>query len=112
MVPKLNRGMRVVVTGGRDYKDQVTLYAKLDLINGLYAMSMVSHGGCEGADTLTTQWCINHGVLCTIYPKRMGEMLELAKPDMVIAFPGHAGTDHCVMLAQQLNITVIHVRKA
>lgn len=106
--------MRVLVCGGRDYKnrdrvDQVLNYLpKKDLV--------IIQGDAPGADYLAKEWARENSVECLSFPadwqqygKRAGyirntQMLEEGKPDLIIAFPGGKGTDMMVMLSESAGV--------
>lgn len=106
----------VVVTGGRDYGDKASVYKALDVINP----SRVVHGGARGADALAAAWAAERGIECVCEPAEWGRlgvlagqwrnirMLEKHRPDLVLAFPGGAGTAHCERHARLRNIKVIY----
>jgi hypothetical protein len=97
--------MRILVTGGRDYSDQVRLFAELDAIHAAKPITVVIQGGAKGADGLAELWCETRGICClrvrapwSTHGKaagsiRNGWMLEHCSPiDAVVAFPGGNGT--------------------
>lgn len=112
-----------IVTGGRNFRDQQTLFAALDRLD----ISLVIEGGASGADLLARQWAEKRGVqhltdwaLWTAYgksagPLRNGHMLSvglrLAFPDedgglIVAAFPGGRGTENMVSAAVRAGVPV------
>jgi YspA, cpYpsA-related SLOG family len=105
--------MKVLVCGGRNYGDAVTVARVLDeLREGVGGISHVIHGGATGADALAHEWALAHGVQtveCEALwdfhgdaagPIRNRRMLEL-EPDLVVAFPGKKGTANLVELARK-----------
>ncbi len=110
--------MKVLVCGGREYgnwyghRDHVT--AVLDKL----PVAMIIQGGASGADLLAHQWAKKrqlpsishfadwekHGKMAG--PIRNGEMLDMWKPDQVVAFPGGMGTENMVRQAQARGISV------
>lgn len=108
--------MRVLVCGGRGYKDREAVYKVLD---ELYPkMSALMCGGAAGADTLAWDWGSQRRFYCERYmaqwdrygrsagPIRNKVMLEEGKPDLVIAFPGGRGTQNMISQALQAGIEV------
>lgn len=104
--------MRILVTGGRDYKDQARLFAELDAIHAMRPISCIIQGECHtkvNADQLAKLWAHTRGIPCIgmkapwsthgkgAGPVRNGWMLEHCWPiDAVLAFPGGNGTaDMC-----------------
>ena len=109
--------MRVVVTGGRGYADKKRLHAVLDKIT----ITVLAQGGASGADALAAAYTLQRGLPCTTFkadwkqhgkaagPIRNREMLTTFAPDIVVAFPGGAGTQNCITIAKSLGIPVLEV---
>lgn len=118
--------VKVVVTGGRDYADQAAVFAFLDAIHAETPITLLIHGACgwdadvprehtalrlRGADRWADRWARSRGVSVLPIPARWkaggghagpvrnGWMLD-RMPDLVVAFPGGAGTANCVRQAQ------------
>lgn len=116
--------MRVVTTGGRSYKDKERVWRALDRLRELHGARLAICHGHEpyGCDDLVDQWCVKHGVAVFRSPAhwtahglpagpiRNVAMLEHFRPELVLAFPGGAGTAHCVRSARALNIPVEEIR--
>jgi hypothetical protein len=99
----------VLVCGGRDYKDRNLVWRVLDS----FLFDVLVHGVCKsGADFFADMWARNRGhKKVKTYPAdwdahgnaagpiRNAFMLEDAKPNFVIAFPGGRGTANMVALA-------------
>jgi len=106
--------MRVLVCGGRDYKDVMKMAG---VLYDIY-ITLIIEGGADGADTLARKWAERNEIPHLEFPaqwKKLGpkagpirnqQMLDEGKPDMVIAFPGGKGTAHMVKIAQEANIPV------
>jgi hypothetical protein len=116
------RGKRVLVCGGRDFRD----YSRLSKILTRYhteisAIGTVIHGGASGADSLAGKWAGENGIPVEVFPaqwKKYGnsagpirnhQMLEEGLPDIVIAFPGGKGTAHMVGIARAADVFAIEV---
>lgn len=123
--------MKVVVTGGRDYSNKEQVWRVLNLM--LPSLTHVAHGACgldadelwdneklHGADRWAHLWCAETpGVVAWPHPChwRRGEngpdrnrrMLKAVKPDVVLAFPGAAGTESCVYRARRLGYLVLRL---
>jgi len=95
--------MRVLVFGGRDYKDREAVYAALDQVASRKGMSMLIHGGANGADSLASQWSKARRIPETVFPAnwqygksagpyRNQRMIDEGKPDAAVGFPGGRGT--------------------
>ena len=109
--------MRILVCGGRDYKDRERVFKVLDGLHCLSKVTEVIQGGARGADTLAKEWALKnevpqievkadwekHGL--SAGPIRNVEMIKYS-PRMVIAFPGGRGTEHMVSTARKYNIPV------
>lgn len=114
--------MRVIVCGGRDYNDAATMFRALTE----HGVTWLAEGGANGADWLARHWALSQSprVPVTTYPadweqhgKAAGPirnqfMLENAKPDAVIAFPGGKGTADMVRRAKAAGVCVIEVEEA
>lgn len=128
---------RILVCGGRDYKDKVSLYTYLDGLceerewhtgidplgpdkNWLPYVHVIS-GKAKGADTLAVDWAVTNWCSYDEYPaqwdkygksagyKRNAQMLEEGKPDLVVAFPGGVGTAMMVKIARAAGVETIVV---
>ena len=107
----------IVVTGGRDYKDQATLD---NVLNALQP-TLVVQGGASGADAMAVQWAIDNEVWFETFeaewealgrgagPVRNQKMLEAHINATVIAFPGNKGTKDCIKRAKSLGMVVLQV---
>lgn len=115
--------MRVLVCGGRDYKDRDRIYAVLDEVSLLGKPDCTIHGAYKGADQLADDWAIDRGVqpvrLPALWkfwgagagPKRNQNMIDLLAPDIVVAFPGGDGTADMVRRAElKARIKIIKVQ--
>lgn len=98
---------RVLVCGGRDYEDWLTLKRTLDHIHIDHTITAIIHGGATGADAMADDWAKSRGITIKAYPvtkeewrmiglsagpRRNARMLKTEQPDMVVAFPGNKGT--------------------
>ena len=136
-----NEGLpKLLVCGGRAYSQKdayILVRDALDKIcehhnwktpptvegNYLYAVKVVS-GGAKGIDTAAIDWAIvnwcnfveftarweQHGRAAGAI--RNQQMLDEAKPDYVVAFPGGKGTADMVRRAQKVNVPIIKVDAA
>ncbi len=96
--------MRVLVCGGRDFVDREHLALALNRMHADRRFTVVIHRGARGADSLAGEWAAAHGIDVVVEqarwkeegraagPLRNQRMLELHRPDFVIAFPGGRGT--------------------
>lgn len=127
--------MRVVVTGGRHYRNWPVVKAALDAVM-LEACGELelAQGGATGADALARRWCRENGIRPQTFAAawrdlrtqpvvirydrhgkaynaaagaiRNEKMLRIFLPQLVIAFMGGPGTANCVALAHKMGIKV------
>lgn len=112
-------GIRVLVTGGRDFADREWLFAVLDAIHAERGIACIIAGGAKGADMLARNWAIARRVDREEYPAdwwthgraagpiRNRKMLTDGKPDLVVAFPGGRGTADMTSAAKAAGVEVI-----
>ena len=110
--------LRVLVCGGRDYRDRPALWAALDVIHAETPIGLVIQGEAPGADRLASMWAAGRRVDCagfaadwTRYGKAAGpirnrRMIEEGRPHLVVAFPGKKGTANMVSQARAAGVTV------
>lgn len=113
--------MRVLVCGGRDYHDCNRVEQCLLVANWVEPITCVIQGGARGADILARMVATKHHIPGEEFPAlwdkygrhagpiRNQRMLDEGKPDLVIAFPGGAGTADMVRRAKAANIAVLEV---
>lgn len=116
--------MRVLVCGGRDYQDSAFVSYVLGVIHAKKSITLVIHGCAQGADTFAEKWASQtsdvtaygvpadwkkHGTRAG--PVRNRLMLELGKPDLVIAFEGGAGTRDMTTAATAAGVKVLFAEK-
>lgn len=112
--------MRILICGGRDFKDRDFLFQTLDgLHKRIGLISTVIQGGAPGADSMAKEWATkNHIFSETFYANwrkygrssgflRNERMLAEGKPGLVIAFPtGGPGTKDMIHQANRAGIPV------
>lgn len=124
--------MRVLVCGGRDYANKMRVRSVMNVLHAETTIKCVIHGNCgkvdpetlivvRGADLMAKEWAIDHGVTQVPYPAdwdthgkaagpiRNQTMLDVGKPDLVVAFPGGRGTDDMVAKARAAGVQVMEV---
>lgn len=113
--------MRLLVCGGRDYKDRANVFALLDRIHEKVPISCVIQGDARGADALAKSWAVSRDVMHEDYPADWGlhgkaaghirnkQMLDAGHPDKVVAFPGGKGTKNMVAQARKAGLKVLEV---
>lgn len=113
--------MRVLVCGGRNYRDIERVKAVLDKLHGEAGIDVLIEGGAPGADRLASEWARSWAVPTERYeadweahgnfagPMRNRRMLEEGKPDIVIAFPGGRGTADMCRKARKAGVEVYEI---
>lgn len=129
--------MKVLVCGGRNYRDSARVFEALDYLNGRKPIKLLIHGAASGADRLGEKWANARGVEPDGYPAAWGDltardavikhrpdgaaynanagparnakMLEMGKPDFVVAFPGGHGTANMISQARMKGVKVFEV---
>lgn len=114
--------MRVLVCGGRHFKNRALLELILDRVHARRPFSHIIHGGAEGADLMAGEWASNNRVPVNCFEARWNtyhgnragnvrnaRMLREGKPDLVIAFEGGSGTQDmiCKSLAAGIPVLVV-----
>ncbi len=130
--------MRVLVCGGRtwgwahptesDYRQRLAArqraktYSVLDAFHNREPIDVVINGDARGADRLSSKWATHRGVPVARYPAnwkhegraagpiRNQRMLDIGRPDIVVAFPGGHGTADMVARAYDAGVRVFDVR--
>lgn len=114
--------LRILVCGGRDYRDQEAVYRALDAVHAKRVVSCIIAGAASGADHLAYNWAKDRGVEVLEFPAdwktygkaagpiRNQQMLDEGQPDGVVAFPGGRGTNGMVDLAIKAGIRVWDLR--
>lgn len=106
-----------MVTGSRNARNGV--WQHLSAFARAHGISRLAHGNATGVDALARVWALLEGVERQPYPadwqafgrsagpRRNAEMLAEERPDVVIAFPGGAGTASCVAIARRMGLVVV-----
>jgi hypothetical protein len=110
--------MRVLVCGGRDFRNPTLVYATLDAIHAETPITCIIQGGSRGADSSAWAWADSNLVPDEVFPadweqhgraagpKRNSLMLRDSQPDLVLAFPGGRGTADMVAKAERASVPV------
>jgi len=110
--------MRVLVCGGRDYKDDHKVFFVLGEVDAELGIDVLIEGGATGADARAAEWARTMKVDTLTYPAdwanngrsagplRNQRMIDEGKPDLVVAFPGGKGTADMVRRAEKAGIPV------
>jgi predicted polyphosphate/ATP-dependent NAD kinase len=111
--------MRVIVCGGRDYRDHQTVDAVLSSL----PITQLATGCAQGADRLARQWANRKRIPYRVFraewkelgrkagPIRNQQMLDTFRADALIAFPGGKGTADMVRRARKADLPVLEVLK-
>ncbi len=122
--PVEKKGIKVLVCGGRDYADREWAWHWLDLFHKETPFRMIVEGAATGADTLAYEWAMSRRIPCLRVPadwKTLGlkagharnqKMLDMVKPNRIIAFPGGAGTAGMIKIGQSngVPVTLVNAR--
>lgn len=113
--------MRLLVCGGRDFRDKPMAFAVLSWLRKSYDEFVIIQGGANGADALARDWCRANGVQFItefarwdLWGKRAGpirnaDMLHKHNPEMVLAFPGGTGTADMVRRSRKAGLIVMEM---
>lgn len=115
--------MRVLVCGGRDFFDAERVCSVLDYYHSQRPFSVVIHGNAPGADRSAGDWATLRYVPVQAFPAewdlhgraagpiRNKQMLDEGKPEIVVAFPGRAGTRDMKTQARARNVPVLEIER-
>ena len=114
--------MRVIVCGGRDYRNSDAIRKRLTQLQAVEPMAVIIHGAAPGADLLAGHIAGTLGYKVEVYPAdwaqhgkaagpiRNQEMLD-AGADLVIAFPGGRGTKDMIDRAEKAGVRVERIER-
>ena len=109
---------RVLVCGGREFTDWEYFRQTMeDILPWLDKDVIFISGGARGADTMIINWCTARGLPCAVvranweyYRREAGSRrnswMLLLEPDLVVAFPGGAGTANMIKQSKSRGIDV------
>lgn len=112
--------MRLLVCGGRNFSDYDLLKETIDKIEG---QATLAHGGARGADSMAGTYALARGWDVRVFqadwktfgkaagPKRNQRMLDEFHPEMVVAFPGGAGTADMIKRAKKAGVFIQRVSR-
>ena len=115
-------GVRVVVTGGRDFDGRGMVDSALGAVQRKHGITALIEGGARGADRLCAAWAEQNRVPVERYPANWGEhgkragpirnqqMIDEGRPDVAVAFPGGRGTADMVGRLKAASIPVWDLR--
>lgn len=105
--------MIVLITGGREYRNQRELFSVLDRLHKERPFTFLVHGDARGADHMAHRWAKKNGVQPVAMEalwdaegndagtKRNARMYEFAKPALIIAFSGGRGTANMIRIGYE-----------
>ena len=114
--------MKVLVCGGRNYTNRERVEQELCALEIEHGMLTVIEGGATGADSLARSWAIGAGHALETCPAdwekhgkaagpiRNQKMLDVHKPDLVLAFAGGRGTADMVRRARVAGVKILEIR--
>lgn len=115
--------MRLLVCGSRDFDASWWIHEILDDLHEEYKVTILIHGDAKGADTIANGWAEFRDIDILKYradwkthgraagPVRNRKMLNIGKPDLVVAFTNKSlteshGTRDMVLLAEHDGLPV------
>ncbi len=113
---------KVLVTGGRDYKNKKYVFKVLSIFHKELNFTKIVEGGATGADTFAKEWAKENNIDWQEYKADWDQYGKAAggirnryqynteKPNLVIAFPGGSGTADQVLVAKEDNCKIIDLR--
>lgn len=111
--------MKLLVCGGRDFADAERVDRILKMVHAKRPITILIEGGAAGADRLSRYWAERNGISIKTYeadwkthgkgagPIRNQLMIDDAKPDGVLAFPGGRGTSDMIKRARAAGLKVM-----
>lgn len=111
--------MKVLVCGGRDFDDPLTLGSWLGGIHKDHGITEIIHGGARGADHMAGEFGKWAGIPVRVFPAdwkahgkaagpiRNKQMLDEGRPDLVVAFKGGRGTANMIKQAEDSGVRVL-----
>lgn len=116
--------MRLLVCGGRFYRDECKVFHELHCLRVQHGIEVVIHGDATGADSLARKWAGEKGIPEARFPVtkedwshigksagpiRNQKMIDDGKPTQVIAFGGGNGTADMIRRARRAGLPVIEI---
>ncbi|MDX1476010.1 MAG: DUF2493 domain-containing protein [Reinekea sp.] len=113
--------VRVLVCGGRTYRNQGLVNETLNKMQKDFGIDLIIQGGATGADHLSKTWAKENGIPCAEMeanwhyygpaagPRRNLWMINLLRPNLVVAFEGGKGTADMIMKAHKAGVAVMQI---
>lgn len=110
-----------LICGGRNFNDADLLFRSLGDLRAMAGITSIVHGAAQGADTFAARWAEAHGIPARAFPanwvehgraagpRRNQQMIDEGRPDLLIAFPGGAGTADVIQRARRAGIRIVKV---
>lgn len=114
-------GIRVIICGGRNFRDRALFVDTMDQIDKERGIGVVIHGCAWGADHEAEVWGVVRKKQMMRFPadwekygpsagpRRNKQMLNEGKPHLIVAFPGGKGTADMVSQARRACLEVIEI---
>ena len=116
--------MKALVCGGRNYLDYEHVNEVLTSFENFRGdkITEVIHGAAKGTDSLAGRWASENNIPAQAFPAdwsaygrgagpiRNKQMLIEGRPDIVIAFPGGAGTANMIKQAKYHGLSVVVIK--
>lgn len=115
----MNKGVIVVVAGGKRFKDVKLLHRALDAFHRKHHIGTLITGELPGAEEMAYFWGVTHHIATIItkpttpdligrysIERRNCDVLKEYSPFAVIAFPGEGQTEHMIAVAEEINCRV------
>lgn len=119
--------MKAIICGGRDWgtapRQRATFAKLMGMLDREFGFTCIIEGGARGVDSLAREWGLKHKIPVMEFPAawasmgarhagpaRNGWMLRFGQPQLVVAFPGGAGTANMIAQATQAGVRIIDHR--
>lgn len=115
------KSITVAVSGWRDFCDDAAVFRWLDRFHAVTPFVRLLHGAARGADNIADAWAKARGVPFQRFhadwnkhklragPIRNRQILDVGRPDLVIAFPGNRGTADMLAACQERHVPSVRV---
>lgn len=107
---------RICVSGGREFEDEAFIWENLDRLYAEQEIYEIGFGCARGVDRFAWNWAKERGIRWKRYVADWGRLLRAAGtirngvmlkdfcPDLLVVFPGGAGTTNCARQARKMTI--------
>lgn len=114
--------MKIIVCGGRNYKNKKFIFYVLDEIHKRKQIEKIVAGDATGVDTIAIEWAISKNIEYKIYKASWDLHGKAAGPirnevmikennafDLLVAFSGGRGTKNALSLASKYKIKILNL---